>query len=117
MPDPRQFDPDRVRMVLDHGEMVELDGGTLAVDGAESPSVVLRLAPGVPGQSPECCKSGRQCHESSASRLDRSLTSWLCCGHCSWPLRHSATAKSRPCGRLAVHALSLTGSAWPPWQS
>jgi hypothetical protein len=45
MPDPRQFDPDRVRMVLDHGEMVELDGGTLAVDGAESPSVVLRLAP------------------------------------------------------------------------
>ena len=32
-------------MVLDHGEAVELDGGTLVLDGQESPSVVLRLAP------------------------------------------------------------------------
>ena len=32
-------------MVLDHGEVVELDGGTLVLDGEESPSVVLRLAP------------------------------------------------------------------------
>jgi hypothetical protein len=45
MPDPRQFDPDRIRVVLDHGEAVELDGGTLVLDGQESPSVVLRLAP------------------------------------------------------------------------
>lgn len=45
MPDPRQFDPDRVRVVLDHGEVVELDGGTLVLDGREFPSVVLRLAP------------------------------------------------------------------------
>jgi hypothetical protein len=45
MPDPTQFDPDRVRVVLDHGEVVELDGGTLVLDGGESPSVVLRLAP------------------------------------------------------------------------
>jgi hypothetical protein len=45
MPDPRQFDPDRIRVVLDHGETVELDGGTLVLDGQESPSVVLRLAP------------------------------------------------------------------------
>ena len=45
MPDPRQFDPDRLRVVLDHGEAVELDGGTLVLDGQESPSVVLRLAP------------------------------------------------------------------------
>jgi len=45
MPDPRQFDPDRLRVVLDHGEVVELDGGTLVLDGQESPSVVLRLAP------------------------------------------------------------------------
>ncbi|MGH8918422.1 MAG: hypothetical protein ACRD0H_08805, partial [Actinomycetes bacterium] len=29
----------------DHGEVVELDGGTLVLDGQESPSVVLRLAP------------------------------------------------------------------------
>jgi hypothetical protein len=45
MPDPRQLDPDRIRVVLDHDEVVELDGGTLVLDGEESPSVVLRLAP------------------------------------------------------------------------
>ncbi|HEV7453205.1 MAG TPA: hypothetical protein VGO16_17855 [Pseudonocardiaceae bacterium] len=45
MPDPTQFDPDRLQVVLDHGEVVELDGGTLVLDGRESPSVVLRLAP------------------------------------------------------------------------
>jgi hypothetical protein len=45
MPDPRQLDLDRLRVVLDHGEAVELDGGTLVLDGQESPSVVLRLAP------------------------------------------------------------------------
>src|SRR3954453_23710916 len=45
MPDSRQFDPDRIRVVLDNGEVVELDGGTLVLDGLESPSVVLRLAP------------------------------------------------------------------------
>nr|MDQ3825723.1 hypothetical protein [Actinomycetota bacterium] len=45
MSDPRQFDLERIRVVLDHGEVVELDGGTLVLDGQESPSVVLRLAP------------------------------------------------------------------------
>jgi hypothetical protein len=47
MPDPMQLDPDRLRVVLDHGEVVELDGGTLVLvlDGEESPSVVLRLTP------------------------------------------------------------------------
>jgi hypothetical protein len=45
MPDPMQLDPDRLRVVLDHGQVVELDGGTLVLDGQESPSVVLRLAP------------------------------------------------------------------------
>jgi hypothetical protein len=40
-----QFDPERVRLVLDQGEVVELDGGTLVLDGEESASVVLRLAP------------------------------------------------------------------------
>jgi len=45
MPDPTQFDPDRVQVVLDHDEVVELDGGTLVLDSHESPSVVLRLAP------------------------------------------------------------------------
>jgi hypothetical protein len=36
---------DQLRVALDHGEVVELDGGTLVIDGEESPSVVLRLAP------------------------------------------------------------------------
>lgn len=45
MPNPTQFDPDRVRVVLDHGEVVELDGGTLALNGEEFPSVLLRLTP------------------------------------------------------------------------
>jgi hypothetical protein len=45
MSDPTQFDPDRIRVVLDHGEVVELDGGTLILNDEESPSVVLRLAP------------------------------------------------------------------------
>lgn len=45
MSDPTQFDPERVRVALDHGEVVELDGGTLVVNGQESPSVVLRLTP------------------------------------------------------------------------
>jgi hypothetical protein len=45
MPDPTQFDPDPIRVALDHGEVVELDGGTLVLDGEEPPSVVLRLAP------------------------------------------------------------------------
>jgi hypothetical protein len=46
MSDPTQFDPDRIRVVLDHGEVVELDGGTLVLDDEEeSPSLVLRLAP------------------------------------------------------------------------
>jgi hypothetical protein len=45
MPDPTQLNPNRLRMALDHGEVVELDGDTLVLDGQESPSVVLRLAP------------------------------------------------------------------------
>jgi hypothetical protein len=45
MAEATQFNPDRLRVALDHGEEVELDGGTLVVDGAECPSVVLRLTP------------------------------------------------------------------------
>jgi len=40
-----QSDPDRLRLALDHGEVVELDGGTLVLGSEESPSVLLRLAP------------------------------------------------------------------------
>jgi hypothetical protein len=45
MAEATQFDPDRLRVALDHGEVVELDGGTLVLGDEESPSVVLRLAP------------------------------------------------------------------------
>ncbi len=45
MTNPMQFDPDRLRVALDNGEVVELDGGTLVVGADEVPSVVLRLAP------------------------------------------------------------------------
>lgn len=45
MAEATQFQPDWLRVALDHGEVVELDGGTLVVDGKECPSVVLRLAP------------------------------------------------------------------------
>jgi hypothetical protein len=45
MAEATQFDPEQLRVALDHGEVVELDGGTLVVDGEECPSVVLRLAP------------------------------------------------------------------------
>jgi hypothetical protein len=38
MPDPTQFDPDIIRVALDHGEVVELDDGTqfLQVEGTTS---------------------------------------------------------------------------------
>ncbi|HEX2247033.1 MAG TPA: hypothetical protein VHH13_05725 [Arthrobacter sp.] len=45
MPDPTQFNPEHVRLALDQGEVVELDGGTLLIDNEESPSVLLRLTP------------------------------------------------------------------------
>ena len=45
MTNPMQFDPDRLRVALDNGEVVELDGGTLVLGAEEVPSVVLRLAP------------------------------------------------------------------------
>ena len=45
MTNPMQSDPDRLRLALDNGEEVELDGGTLMLGDAESPSVLLRLTP------------------------------------------------------------------------
>ena len=45
MTNPMQSDPDRLRLALDNGEEVELDGGTLALGDEESPSVLLRLTP------------------------------------------------------------------------
>jgi hypothetical protein len=40
-----QSDPHHLRVALDNGEVVELDGGTLMLSDEESPSVLLRLAP------------------------------------------------------------------------
>jgi hypothetical protein len=45
MAEATQFDPDRTRLTLDNGEVVELDGGTLVLSDEETPSVVLRLTP------------------------------------------------------------------------
>lgn len=74
MPDLTQFDPDRLRVALDHGEVVELDGGTLVLDGEESPSVVLRLAPwrarSVARVLAEWSSVSRIFHQSSRPYLD-----------------------------------------------
>jgi hypothetical protein len=74
MPDPTQFDPDRLRVALDHGEVVELDGGTLVLDGQQSPSVVLRLAPwrarSVARVLQEWSSVSRIFHQSSRPHLD-----------------------------------------------
>ena len=45
MSDPMHSGPDPIRVALDHGEVVELDGGTLVLGEEESPSVLLRLTP------------------------------------------------------------------------
>jgi hypothetical protein len=45
MTNPMQSDPDHLRLALDNGEEVELDGGTLLLGDEESPSVLLRLTP------------------------------------------------------------------------
>jgi hypothetical protein len=45
MTNPMQPDPDHLRVALDNGEVVELDGGTLMLGDEESPSVLLRLTP------------------------------------------------------------------------
>jgi hypothetical protein len=45
MTNPTHFDGDRIRVALDHGEVVELDGGTVVLDGEANSSVVLRLTP------------------------------------------------------------------------
>jgi hypothetical protein len=35
MPEATQHDPERLRVALDHGEVIELDGGTLVVMSSE----------------------------------------------------------------------------------
>jgi hypothetical protein len=38
MAEATQFDPERLRVVLDNGEVVELDGSTVVLGDEESPS-------------------------------------------------------------------------------
>jgi hypothetical protein len=40
-----QPDIEHIRVLLDHGETVELDGGTIVVDGETAGTVLLRLCP------------------------------------------------------------------------
>ena len=74
MPDPKQPNPDQLRVVLDHGEVVELDGGTLVLDGEESPSVVLGWRPGrarsVAWVIQEWTSVSRIFHQSTRPHLD-----------------------------------------------
>jgi hypothetical protein len=83
MPDPRQLDPDRIRVVLDHGEVVELDGGTLVLDGEESPSVVLRLAPWRARSIARVLQEWTSVSRSFTTRPGRISTSWTCHGRWS----------------------------------
>ena len=46
MPDPTQFNPEHVRVALDHGDVLELDGATLSVDNEQTPTLLLRLTVG-----------------------------------------------------------------------
>ena len=117
MPDPMHLDPDRLRVALDHGEVVELDGGTLVLEGQEIPSVVLRLAPwrarSVARVLQEWTSVSRifqhptrpHLEELGLSRTLELAAAVLGCG--DEPI-------VRP---LAAHASSPIGNAWPPWQS
>src|SRR5947209_2722851 len=95
MPNPRQLDPDSIRVALDHGEVVELDGGTLVLNGEESPSVVLRLAPwrarSVARVLAEWSSVWRIFHPPTRPHLDELDLSY---GPWRWLLRRSAMATS-----------------------
>jgi hypothetical protein len=98
------------------GEVVELDGGTLVLDGEECPSVVLRLAPwrarSVARVLREWTSVSRIFHHSPRSHLDEL--------HLSWTLElvaaASVTAIRRVCDPLADPASSQIGDAWLLWQ-
>jgi hypothetical protein len=85
MPEPTQFDPDPIRVALDHGEVVELDGGTLVLGGEESPSVVLRLAPWRARSVARVLQGWSSVSRISTRRVGHIGTSWSCRGRWSWP--------------------------------
>lgn len=114
MPDPRHLDPDRLRVVLNHGEVVELDGGTLVLDGQESPNVVLRLTPGrarsIARVLQEWSSVSRIFHQSARPHLDELDLSRI--------LEMVASVlgggDEQSCGPLAAHVSTPIGNAWPP---
>ncbi len=116
MPDPRQLDPDRLRVVLDHGDVVELDGGTLVLEGQESPSVVLRLAPwrarSVARVLQEWTSVSRIFHHPTRPHLEElDLSRTLELAASVLGARCSVTAMSRLCDPLAARTSFPIGNA------
>jgi hypothetical protein len=117
--DPTQFDPDRLRVALDHGEVVELDGGTLALDGEESPSVVLRLAPwrarSVVRVLEERSSVSRIFHHATRPHLDEldpiADAGVGRCGARRWRRADRAVGSGRPCDPQPA-TLGRGGSPW-----
>ena len=117
MAEATQFNPNRIRVALDHGEVVELDGGMLVLDGEESPSVVLRLAPwrarSVARVRQERTSVSRIFHHPTGPHLDEldlSRTLELAAAVVS-----NTICRSRD--PVADSASSQIGDAWMLWQS
>jgi hypothetical protein len=111
MTNPMQFDPDRLRVALDNGEVVELDGGTLMLGGEESPSLLLRLAPwrarSVARVLEEWSAVSRVFHRAPRPILTRSWSS-----PARWTLLHPRSAtpsRSRSCCGVIVSYRVVSG--------
>jgi hypothetical protein len=97
--------------------VVELDGGTLVLDGEESPSVLLRLTPwrarSVARVLQEWSSVSRIFQHSTRPHLDElDLSLALELAAAALGGGDEPTLRS-----LAAHVSSPTGNAWPPWQS
>jgi hypothetical protein len=91
-----QSGPEHLRLALDRGEVVELDGGTLVLDGEECLSVVLRVAPWGRARWRGYWRSGRRSPGCFTGRLARSGLSWSC--PACWILpRPRSAIPNRPC--------------------
>jgi hypothetical protein len=111
-----QFDPDRPRLELDLGDVVELDGGALAVNGEEYPSVVLRLTPWRAGHWHERWKNGRPFRACSPRAAARLPTNWLCPAHWEWPLPRSMKMAGHRGGPLVMTTPHRGVNDWRRWR-